>query len=80
MLPSRQSVAGLVALAVVTVFAACGRSGGSITQERATPAGDPGEIAGTEWVLRALNGHNLVEGTNITLEFNLRERGRVYGL
>ena len=34
------------------------------------PRHDSGELVGTEWTLKSLNGQDLVKGTRITLDFD----------
>ena len=68
-------------LAFLLLLAACSRfshNGATDTEpvEETTttaktgPRHDTGEIVGTEWTLRFLNGQDLVKGTRITLDFD----------
>jgi len=44
-------------------------TGGPTTVVKKEPAYDPGELAGTEWTLASLNGHDLIKDSTITLDF-----------
>ena len=70
MLHSRGTLVALVVL--VLLASGCARIGGSGNpRDVATPRLDRAvDLDGTEWVLASLNGHGLIEGTNITLSFS----------
>ena len=68
---SRQMVVTLVTLALTVVLVACGGSGGADGPAivKSEHPNTPINLDGTEWVLTSLNGSDLVEGSNITLNF-----------
>ena len=63
----------LVALLLAALLAACGPtatpSGPEATAGATSPTGSAKALVGTEWVLTALRGSPLLEGTHITLKF-----------
>jgi len=81
MLHSRRTIVTLIGLALTVTLGACiGPSGtAEPTQVGTKRPGAPADLDGTEWVLTSLNGSNLIEGTNITLNFTEGRAGGFSG-
>ena len=72
MLDSRQTIAVLLALALVAVLTACSGPGETVEPldvVKAERPDDPVDLDVTEWVLISLNSNSLVAGSTITLGF-----------